>query len=185
MIKRRDRILIAALELLEQGGVSNVTTKNLAAKQNISEPALYRHFKNKQDIFEAMIEEFFSYDQKIMNTVLEHNMKGREAVIYYVTRYAELYQSYSELASILYSFDLYYYNKKTKKTVRDILKNRDEFLMNQLKKYPVDSSKRDIEMLAIQINELVFSEVFRWKINDKKYTLTDVLVDRVSKLLEK
>jgi AcrR family transcriptional regulator len=114
MIKRKDRIIISALELLEEGGINNVTTKNLARKQNISEPALYRQFKNKHDIVVAMIEEYANYDEKIMNTIREHEMKGKDAIVYYVTRYGELYQSYSEISVILYSLDLYFYEDDTR-----------------------------------------------------------------------
>lgn len=185
MIKRKDKIIIAALELLEQGGVAHVTTKNLAQKQGISEPALYRQFKNKQGIFEAMIKEYASYDKKIMNTIVEQNMRGREAVIFYIARYAELYSSYSELSSILYSMDLYYYNEKTRDLMKQILNQRDAFLKKQLSAYPVLTCSLKAGELATEINALLFSEVFRWKLDNKNYHLSETLVQKVTKLLEK
>ncbi len=183
MIKRKDRIIISALELLEEGGINNVTTKNLARKQNISEPALYRQFKNKHDIVVAMIEEYANYDEKIMNTIREHEMKGKDAIVYYVTRYGELYQSYSEISVILYSLDLYFYEDDTRALVKSILKTRDDFLKNQLNKYPVPSSILTCNQLAIHINDMLMTEVFKWKLANKTYRLIDVLLDRVSILI--
>ena len=183
MIKRRDRIVIAALELLDQGGVSNVTTRNLASKQNISEPALYRQFDNKYEIFVAMIEELSSYDEQIMNTISEHEMQGLEAIIYYVKRYSELYQSYSELTSILYSMDLYFYDHKTKKMIKEILQVRDDFLKNQLNKYPIKECSLLPSELALSINELLFVEVYRWKLRDMSYSLTESVVKKTMSLM--
>ncbi|MCH4890796.1 TetR/AcrR family transcriptional regulator [Acidaminobacter sp. JC074] len=183
MIRRKDKIIIAAMELLDQGGVLNVTTRNLAERQSISEPALYRQFKNKYEIFVAMINELSSYDEKIMNTISENEMKGLDAVIYYVTRYSELYQSYSELTTILYSMDLYFYDENTKKMVADILEMRDDFLKNQLNKYPIKDCSLLPRELALSINELLFVEVFKWKLKGKSYNLTESVINRTMSLM--
>lgn len=44
----------AALELLEEDGLENVSLRRIAAKLNVQAPALYWHFQNKQDIINDM-----------------------------------------------------------------------------------------------------------------------------------
>jgi TetR/AcrR family transcriptional regulator len=54
--ERRLQILQALAAMLEQPGAERVTTAALAAKIEVSEAALYRHFASKAQMFEALIE---------------------------------------------------------------------------------------------------------------------------------
>jgi len=59
MTKRGDRklqILQALAEMLEQPAAEKITTAALAAKIDVSEAALYRHFASKAQMFEGLIE---------------------------------------------------------------------------------------------------------------------------------
>ncbi len=49
-----DAVIKAALEILDSEGLENVTLRRIATKLNVQAPALYWHFKNKQDITEDM-----------------------------------------------------------------------------------------------------------------------------------
>jgi TetR/AcrR family transcriptional regulator len=54
--ERRIQILQALATMLEQPGAERVTTAALAAKLEVSEAALYRHFASKAQMFEGLIE---------------------------------------------------------------------------------------------------------------------------------
>ena len=54
--ERRIQILHALAEMLEQPGGERVTTAALAARLDVSEAALYRHFASKAQMFEGLIE---------------------------------------------------------------------------------------------------------------------------------
>jgi len=56
--ERKKEIIDAARELIIREGVQGVTIKNLSEKNRISEPAIYRHFKNKRAILTALIDNF-------------------------------------------------------------------------------------------------------------------------------
>lgn len=184
MIKRKDRIVIAALELLDEGGVLNVTTKNLAKKQGITEPALYRHFENKHAILVEIIREFSSYDDKIMNTIKDQNMNGIDVIEYYIDRFTELFQNYSELATVLCSFDLYFYSVDTKNMMTEVIMNREKFLEGWLRQHPIENSNITAEMLSQLINDLLHAEVFRWRLQDKKYDLNSAVRKKVLQLIK-
>lgn len=55
-ISTKERILYESLKLFSERGFDSVTVAEIAAQLNISAPALYKHYKNKQDIFDAIIE---------------------------------------------------------------------------------------------------------------------------------
>ena len=54
--ERRLQILHALAEMLEQPSAEKITTAALAAKLDVSEAALYRHFASKAQMFEGLID---------------------------------------------------------------------------------------------------------------------------------
>lgn len=55
--ERKLLIINAARDLMISEGVQALTIKNLSRKNKISEPAIYRHFKNKRAILVALIDD--------------------------------------------------------------------------------------------------------------------------------
>ena len=54
--ERREQILQTLASMLEQPGAERVTTAGLAARLEVSEAALYRHFASKAQMFEGLID---------------------------------------------------------------------------------------------------------------------------------
>lgn len=54
-MSRRDEVLDAAIELLDEAGLDHLTTRALAARLNVRASALYRHFPSKQALLDAMV----------------------------------------------------------------------------------------------------------------------------------
>src|ERR1700742_2919958 len=52
---RRDEVLTAALELLDEVGLDALTTRKLAEKLGVQPGALYRHFDSKRSLLHAMV----------------------------------------------------------------------------------------------------------------------------------
>ena len=57
-VERKIDIVNSARDLIIGEGVQSLTIKNIAKKNKISEAAIYRHFKNKQAILVAIIDNF-------------------------------------------------------------------------------------------------------------------------------
>lgn len=71
--RRHQEILEAAIRLFNARGYAVATTAEIAREADISEPTLYRHFKNKKDLFiacfESITEELLSaYREVYRNT---------------------------------------------------------------------------------------------------------------------
>lgn len=54
--ERREQILQCLAGMLEEAGPERITTAALAARLQVSEAALYRHFASKAQMFEALID---------------------------------------------------------------------------------------------------------------------------------
>jgi TetR/AcrR family tetracycline transcriptional repressor len=61
---QQQRIIKAALELLDEEGLNNLSLRKLAAKLNIQAPALYWHFKSKEVLIDYMAESILQTEFK-------------------------------------------------------------------------------------------------------------------------
>ncbi|MHB1201380.1 MAG: nucleoid occlusion factor SlmA [Polaromonas sp.] len=90
--ERRVQILQALAAMLEQPGAERITTSALAAKLEVSEAALYRHFASKAQMFEGLIE---FIEQSVFTLVNQLTERESEAaartrmVIVMVLQFAE------------------------------------------------------------------------------------------------
>ena len=74
--ERRVQILQALAAMLEHPGAERVTTAALAARLELSEAALYRHFASKAQMFEGLIEFIESSVFTLVNQILEREASG-------------------------------------------------------------------------------------------------------------
>lgn len=83
--ERRVQILQALATMLEQPGAERITTSALAAKLDVSEAALYRHFASKAQMFEGLIEfieqSVFTLINQIGEREPDHSVRTRKLVI--------------------------------------------------------------------------------------------------------
>ena len=109
----KQRILDEALTLFSEKGYANVFVGDIAEAVGIKAPSLYKHYKSKKAIFDAIIEQMdlrFTEQAKVMN------ISGNDASID-----ASIYKSLSEdqLLKLGREFFLYYlhddYNRKFRK----------------------------------------------------------------------
>ena len=75
--ERREQILQALAAMLEQPGAERITTAALAARLQVSEAALYRHFASKAQMFEALIDFIESSVFGLINQIGEREPAGR------------------------------------------------------------------------------------------------------------
>ena len=55
-MKTKDKILIEALSLFSVSGFSGVSVRDIAKAVGIRESAIYKHYKNKQQLFDTIVE---------------------------------------------------------------------------------------------------------------------------------
>ena len=82
--ERRVQILQALATMLEQPGAERITTSALAARLDVSEAALYRHFASKAQMFEGLIEFIEQSVFTLVNQIAEREtdpaVRGRRLV---------------------------------------------------------------------------------------------------------
>ncbi|MCK9507429.1 MAG: nucleoid occlusion factor SlmA [Pigmentiphaga sp.] len=74
--ERKNQILQTLAEMLEHPKGERITTAALAAKLQVSEAALYRHFASKAQMFEGLIDFIESSVFSLINTISESEESG-------------------------------------------------------------------------------------------------------------
>jgi TetR/AcrR family transcriptional regulator len=74
--ERRVQILETLASMLEQPGAERITTAALAARLQVSEAALYRHFASKAQMFEGLIEFIESSLFTLINQITDRETSG-------------------------------------------------------------------------------------------------------------
>ena len=70
MCTTKEKILLTSLKLFAQDGYEAVSTSKISGELGMAKSALYKHYKNKRDIFDSII-----------NRMDELDMKGQESTI--------------------------------------------------------------------------------------------------------
>ena len=83
--ERRAQILQTLAGMLEQPGAERITTASLAAKIEVSEAALYRHFASKAQMFEGLIDFIESSLFTLINQIAEREGDGADKAARMVT----------------------------------------------------------------------------------------------------
>ena len=109
----KERILDEALTLFSEKGYANVFVGDIADRVGIKAPSLYKHYKSKKAIFDAIIEEM---NRRFAEQAKAMQINGTDAA-----KDAGIYESLSEdqLLKLGREFFLYYlhddYNRKFRK----------------------------------------------------------------------
>lgn len=79
----KKRILNAALNLFAEKGYANVFVAEIAEAVGIKAPSLYKHYKSKQDIFNAILDEMkSSYDKQAASLHINGNHAQADAMVF-------------------------------------------------------------------------------------------------------
>ena len=97
----KSRILDEALTLFSEKGYANVYVGEIAERVGIKAPSLYKHFRNKQAIFDAIIGEM---DHRFLEEAKELRIRGNDAAAD-----AGIYRNLSEEQMIRLGIDLFQY----------------------------------------------------------------------------
>ena len=101
LTKRQSEITGAALKLISEGGIRHLTMKNLSQAIGVTEPAVYRHFKNKSAIVKALIGQF---DQAVS---VKPGLSGFDAVAAFVRGRIGQVCAHPELARVMFAEELF------------------------------------------------------------------------------
>ena len=123
---RQEEIILAALTLVANQGVKSMTIERIARIVGIVPSAIYRHFNNKSEILEAVLD---MIGERIKNNAIEVNQENDdslEAIRKLLMRQVQLVMEFSAIPQIMFSEEVYRENPalkaKLQKMIQGLLK---------------------------------------------------------------
>jgi TetR/AcrR family transcriptional regulator len=110
--ERRIQILHALAGMLEQPGAERITTAALAARLEVSEAALYRHFASKAQMFEGLIEFIETSVFGLVNQIAEREGGAAAQVRKVVTVLLQFGEKNPGMARVMVGDALVYENER-------------------------------------------------------------------------
>jgi TetR/AcrR family transcriptional regulator len=110
--ERRVQILQALAAMLEQPGAERVTTAALAARLEVSEAALYRHFASKAQMFEGLIDFIEQSVFTLINQITERSTPGQEQAARIIAMLVQFAEKNPGMTRVMVGDALVYENER-------------------------------------------------------------------------
>ncbi|QHQ61768.1 TetR family transcriptional regulator [Anaerocolumna sedimenticola] len=128
IIHRKERLIITTIEIIDELGLQGLSTREIAGRQGVSEATIFRHYKSKNELLLAVLENFTEFDQDIFQSIKLKKLPPREAINFLIRSHVEYYENYPAITSILLNFDELRHEKVLEDKVNCIINNRTEYL---------------------------------------------------------
>ncbi len=170
---RRDQIVQSALAIISEKGIGGLTTAALAAEAGISEANLYRHFKNKEDIFFATV---FYVKERIAGNI-EMSLAGKSAPAKKLRRFYDLQIDLMEqnrgIPRFMFSDELHIAEKLRGILLQTMYAFSDTLASFIRAAQKAGSFRRDLDprTTALMFIGMVQGLMFRWSLSGFSFSL--------------
>ena len=147
---RQQEIINISISLIADRGMQNLTMKNIAAAVGISEPAIYRHFRNKFDIIEAVLDAFSVMAADVLSKAENAECSALEKIeLFLLDRYQSC-AAHPKMARVMMSEENFRSNEALAARMLKIMHQHKARIENFIKKGIADGEIRDdIEPTAL------------------------------------
>ena len=138
--QRREQILQTLAGMLEQPGTERITTALLAAKLDVSEAALYRHFASKAQMFEGLIDFIEHSLFSLINQIAEREGDGAQKAARMVTVLLQFAEKNPGMARVMVGDALVFENERLHQRMNQLFE-RFESALRQVLRAAAEANK--------------------------------------------
>ncbi len=186
-VSRKDRIIASAIEIISESGLSALTTKNLAMKENMSETLLYKYFGSINEVLVEVVEYYVKFDKSIQKTVLSKKVTYTEKIRMYVEAYASYYDSYYAISTLMLQYEELLHNIDTRDEVAKCIQERHDFLKELFEGAIKNKEIIDVltpDELADDVTGIAMIHILNRRITIKKQSFKQELCGHLEKVLK-
>lgn len=185
-ISRKDRIIASAIEIISESGLTSLSTKTLAMKENMSEALIYKYFGGINEVLIEVVEYFVRFDKVIIKTVQGKDVSNVEKIHEFFETYAIYYDNYMEIASIVLNYEELLHNVGTREIISTCIEERNRFLL-QLIGDAIETGEINRTFTAMEL-KCILMGIIRCQLMDRRTTyhsetLKSEVMESVDKIL--
>ncbi len=170
---RREQIVQATLKIIAQKGVSSLTTSALAREVGISEANLYRHFRNKDEIYMATVSQVQDMISKNLEIAMALRSNPLEALKRFFSLQIELMEENNGIPRLMFSEELHVHTPMREK-ILETMYGVSEKLAGLIKDGQGSGSiRKDIDALTtvLMFVATIQGLAFRWSLGGFSFSL--------------
>lgn len=186
-VSRKDRIISSAIELISESGLSALTTKNLAQKENMSDGLIYKYFGSMDEVLLEIVETYSKFDKGIRQTVQSKYISYVEKLMEYLEAYATYYDNYYAISTIMLQYEELLHIVATRERIAWCITERLSFLAGLFQGAMdageiVDSFSADV--LANNVTGMAMSHILERRISYHKKSFKEEYMDNIHKWMD-
>ncbi len=187
LLHRREFIILAAIDVINECGISSFSTKEVSKRVGISEPAIFKHFKTKVDLLNAVIERFSHYDCDVIHSLRSKKLNAIESMILFINTYATYYENYPAITELTQSFEEFRRDPNFTDKIQEILQTRKNFIIELIRKGKASGElKTEIneEQLAVTILGMEREWCLNWRFSGYSFSLKEKISSNLDMLIK-
>ena len=191
LTKRQNEIVEKSIELISKNGIQGLTIKNLSREIGISEPAIYRHFKNKSEILKTLL---MLFKLQIENTFLKlykSEVETKDKIEIFFNIHIEKFLKTPHIASVIFSEELFINDPQLDLIVNDIIKtsikNMEVLIRMGMEKNEIrtELNSEDLSVIMLGSLRLLVKEWYISGFNTDLKEKVENLKDTIIKIIYK
>lgn len=171
---RKTEIVRTAIRLAAETGPDRLTTQQLAEEIGISQPAIFRHFPTKGDIWLAVGQQITTALDVSAEGALEPGQSPGDRICQLVARHLSSIQKNPAIPAILFSRELHAENDQLRQRFADLMANRQAVFASLIAQGIAGGEFRnsvDANDAAGLILALVQGLAMRWSLHNRSFDL--------------
>ena len=174
MTQRQSEILQESIKLIADKGIQGLTIKNLANAIGVTEPAIYRHFENKQKILVGILSLFKENKENFIKNVQADGVTPLDKLKSLFEMRFKYFAKNRAIASVIFSEELFRNDPLLSEIVFDIMKENQKIILQIIKagqKSLVIKHDVSADQLAFIIIGALRLIVTKWRLSDYSFNL--------------
>ncbi|MBE5953638.1 MAG: TetR/AcrR family transcriptional regulator [Lachnospiraceae bacterium] len=183
-ISRKDRIISSAIEIISDSGLSALTTKNLAIKENMSEALLYKYFGGINEVLIEVVDYYTRFDKQIRHTFMSREGANIQKLRDYMDAYATYYDNYYSISTLMLQYEELLHNIDVREKIAWCITERQNFITDLFKSAIEDNEIIDVftpDELANNVTGVLMSHILSRRIVYHKKTFRQELMSNIDK----
>ena len=188
---RQIEIMEAATNRISKFGIQNLTIKTLAEDIGLSEPALYRHFKSKNQILWSLLE-YFKTEMKnrIQSIPFKPSTSEAEKLRAIFNSQLQTFVNKPAIVSVIFAESIFHYEENLSNKVSEIMDMMQNYVKTNIKQGQ-ESGQYNKLMGASTLTTILIGgirmTVLKWKLSGHKSDLIKdgkTVLDGILKMIE-
>jgi AcrR family transcriptional regulator len=172
--ERQKEIIQVSLNLISKKGIQGLTIKNIASKIGTSEPAIYRHYKNKIHILLSILDSFKDFSQFAFKEELSKKVDSIEKISNIFNKHFQEFTKNPSLVAVIFSEEMFTNEKLLIDKISGIMKENEEVMQHILKQGQANNEIRsdlDPNTLSTIIMGSLRLFVKKWQFSNHSFDL--------------